>query len=346
MSKKVFIILLIMLVILLLFLLTGKVLANEKHTTSSTINGASVSWEYYLNNSNQITDLKCANPEVLTGEIAIPSNLDGKTIISLGNDALKNATKVTNITIPDSIEKINYHAFKGCSKLSNVDLGSIKDLSFGIFEDCTSLKEITVPKTLKYGGGTAVFNNSAITKINLEEGLTIVPSCLCANTGITEITIPNSVEKIEYYAFKDCPNLKKIIILDNCKSIGWFISQPNNDSVFNNHNEDLTIYCYEGSEIAKYAIANNIKYIYLTKYIDSNGNLIRQEDTQNFEQEKNEQNISQDEPKFLKDDTDITTAKGILPQTGKITVYLFIAFLLIIPTIIYTRKYIKNKDIN
>jgi hypothetical protein len=53
--------------------------------------------------------------------------------------------------------------------------------------------------------------------------------------------------------------------LDNCTNIGWFIIEPTQDTVFNNHDDNLTIYCYEGSKIAEYAIATNIKYVYLTK---------------------------------------------------------------------------------
>ena len=76
-------------------------------------------------------------------------------------------------------------------------------------------------------------------------------------TGIKEITIPNSATKIGAYAFAECTSLKKITILDNVTYIGI--------NTFENHNNDLTIYCYEGSTVAKYAIENNIKYVYLTK---------------------------------------------------------------------------------
>ena len=44
-----------------------------------------------------------------------------------------------------------------------------------------------------------------------------------------------------------------------------FYNTHNSDSIFENHNPDLTIYCYEDSLAAKYAIKYNIKYVYLTK---------------------------------------------------------------------------------
>ena len=239
--------------------------AADTQTATSTINGVTVNWTYTLNDAGQIENLKCTNPSVITGNINIPSTLDGKTVVEIGNEAFKSATNVTGVTIPNSITKIKYNAFENCTKLSNVDLGSIENLSFDVFKGCSSLTAITIPKTLKNGADSPCLNNMNITSITLEEGLTVVPQYLCANTGITNITIPNSVKEIGYRAFADCPNLTKATILDNCTSIGWFTIEPKTDSVFNNHNNDLTIYCYAGSKIAEYAIATNIKYQYLTR---------------------------------------------------------------------------------
>ena len=350
-KKKVFIS--IVLVLGLLFVSRG-VMAAEKQTSSSTINGVTVNWEYEVNKAGEIENLKCTNASELTGNITIPGALDGKTVVSVGNEAFKSATNVTGvtvsdsiqsiaysafanctnlnkvdlgninylsfrvfsgctslkeitipktlekgstspcldnpnitkitleegltvvpsnlcantgiteITIPNSVTNIEYNAFANCKNLNKVDLGNINYLSFRVFSGCTSLKEITIPKTLKKGSTSPCLDNPNITKITLEEGLTVVPTNLCANTGITEITIPNSVTNIEYSAFYNCPNLKKITILDNVTSMGFY-NTHNSDSIFENHNPDLTIYCYEDSLAAKYAIKYNIKYVYLTK---------------------------------------------------------------------------------
>ena len=109
-----------------------------------------------------------------------------------------------------------------------------------------------------------LFRSPNITKITLEEGLTIVPEYLCANTGITEIIIPNSVIEIGSSAFENCTKLKKITILDNVKKMG-FDDTSDNESIFKNNNNDMIIYCYEDSIAADYAQKYNIKYEYLTK---------------------------------------------------------------------------------
>ena len=443
--------------ILLIIGLSGKVLAKDKYTATSNINGVIVNWEYELNDSNRIENLKCTNPTELTGNITIPNTLDGKTVISIGSEAFKSATNITGVTVSDSIKTIGYSAFKNCTKLNRIDLANVTTLSFDIFENCTSLMEVTIPKTLKNGSTTPSLNNSSIKNINFEDGLTTIPTCLCANTGITEITIPdsvkeigynafknctslekinlgkiekigfdafmdcsklksvtipktlidgpgevndgvftgttsitsitfedgtkviasgilkdckgiknviipntvtkvsqlafensgiteltfsNSLKEIEYNAFKDCFDLKKITILDNCERIGWFTTSPNQDTVFKNHNEDLTIYCYEGSKIAEYAIATNIKYVYLTKPADSSIN--ENADTQK-EIEQQQTPITSGKTITKTDDT--TTAKGVLPQTGSAMKALFVILIITIVSAIFFIKYKKFKDI-
>jgi len=175
-------------------------------------------------------------------------------------------TGITEIVLPDSVKTIENSAFENCTSLSEVDLGSIESISFDVFTGCTSLESITIPKTLKNGPVSPVFKNcSNLTSITFEEGITVIPKYLCATTGIIEVVVPTSVKTIEYSAFENCTSLTKITILDNVENIGLMITQPTEDAVFTNHNNDLTIYCYEGSVAAQYAINTNIKYEYLTK---------------------------------------------------------------------------------
>ena len=332
----------------------GNVFASDKYNTTSNINGVTVNWEYELNDAGQIEYLKCTNPGELTGSIAIPGTLEEKTVVSIGSEAFSSATGITEvilpdsiteiglrafekctslnkvdlgsitdigvdvfegctslteitipktltstrngpalnnpnitkitleegltrvpsnlcantgiteITIPSSVTEIGAHAFENCTNLNKIDLGNITDMEFDIFKGCTSLTEITIPKTLTSTRNGPVLNNPSITKITLEEGLTRVPSNLCANTGITEITMPSSVTEIGAYAFSDCASLEKITILDNVTEMGYYNTRDE-DSVFENHNENLTIYCYKDSMAANYAKKYNIKYEYLTR---------------------------------------------------------------------------------
>ena len=410
--------------------------AADKQVATSTINGINVAWEYYLNDAGQITNLVCTNASALSGNITIPSTLDGKTVVSLGSNSFKgsnitgvtipdsvteigyyafaNCTKltkvdlgsvtklefsifkgcsslteltipktlktgatvacldntnitkitfedgltvipsylcantgITEITIPDSVTEIGYYAFANCTKLTKVDLGSVTKLEFSIFKGCSSLTELTIPKTLKTGATVACLDNTNITKITFEDGLTVIPSYLCANTGITEITIPDSVTEIDYYAFANCTNLTKITILDNVKDFSF--------DIFKNHNEDLTIYCYQSSYAAKYAIENNIKVVYLTKD-DSNtpsddknnqNNNSGNNNSGNSNQGNNNSGNTQTDNTTPKTDPDedSTTASGKLPYTGASLGIVMVILFVVGGGIFAYKKYNNLKDI-
>ena len=244
MSKKIFS---IIIMVLLLLGLCGTVFAKDTYTATSTINGVTVNWEYELNNSNQIENLKCTNSTDLTGNVKIPANIDGKTVVTLGDEAFKSAK------------------------------------------------------------------------------------------GITEITIPNSVTEIGYSAFENCTKLNKITILDNVQEMGFY-NISNSDSIFKNHNEDLTIYCYKDSMAANYAIKYNIKYVYLTQK-DIN-------DKTNSEEKQDDKNSDITETTINKTQKDTTTATGELPQTGVSSVIIISFIVVTIISIAIFKKYNSYKDIN
>ena len=272
----------------------------------------------------------CSNTGIT--EITIP-----KSVIKIENDAFAKCTGITEVTIPSSVKELGARAFENCTVLSKVNLGNIESIKYDVFKGCTALTEITIPKTLKSGSIFSCLNNKNITKINLEEGLTVIPENLCSNTGITEITIPKSVIKIENDAFAKCKELKKITILDNVINIGSFTDsyETYGDVVFENHNEDLTIYCYENSIAAKYATAKNIKYVYLTKPSTETP----QEGENN---NKGNENKTPSTPKKQNTKKDETIAPGNMPYTGG-TFFIVLAVLAIATVAIYVYK--RNNDL-
>ncbi|MDE5577246.1 MAG: leucine-rich repeat domain-containing protein, partial [Oscillospiraceae bacterium] len=50
-----------------------------------------------------------------------------------------------SISIPDSVEFIDWATFMGCSKLKEVTLPDGVILQCGVFENCTGLRNMTIP---------------------------------------------------------------------------------------------------------------------------------------------------------------------------------------------------------
>jgi len=323
-NKKI----LLLILVLILLLIPNMVKAADTYTATTDINGVTVNWEYELNENGQIINLKCTNTQVLSGSFSIPSTIDDKTVVTLGYEAFKNATgitevkipktikdgpmpggnpvfvgctnltniiledgltvvpsgicastKITEITLPKTVKHIEMNVFENCTLLNKVDLGEVEKIDLGAFAGCTSLNSITIPSSLKKGplpSANPVFAGcTSLTNITLEDGLTVVPSGVCTSTKITEITVPATVTEIENSAFAECLNLTKINILSKNIEFDYYVSEIDTDIIFKNHNDDLTIYCYEDSKAAEYAKKHNIKYQYLkteekidtTKYV-------------------------------------------------------------------------------
>ena len=139
--------------------------------------------------------------------ITIP---DSVTIIS--DEAFGDCSSLTRINIPNSVTIIGDFAFGGCSDLTSVTLSSsVTTIGNWAFSGCDSLFDISVDE-----------NNENYKSIegNLysKDGKTLIK--YASKNANTEFTTPNGVTYIFLGAFERCSNLMRISISDNVTSIG------------------------------------------------------------------------------------------------------------------------------
>ena len=123
---------------------------------------------------------------------------DGSKVSSIGDEAFYNCTRLTSITIPDSVTSIGERAFY----------------------DCIWLTSITIPDSVTAIGDYAFYNCSSLTSVTIPDSVTSIGNLVFAYCGLTSITIPDSVTSIGDYAFRDCTSLTSITIPDSVTSIG------------------------------------------------------------------------------------------------------------------------------
>ena len=140
---------------------------------------------------------------------------DGLT--SIGNYAFYNC-KFATVAIPASVTSIGKFAFRDCAIRGTLDIpASVTSIGEYAFQNCSGLTAVNIPGAKDNEGnaltniGQAAFrDNPNLATVNLGDGVKDIQNNAFSGTGITEVTIPASVEFIGFCAFASCPSLKTV----------------------------------------------------------------------------------------------------------------------------------------
>lgn len=173
------------------------------------------------------------------------------------------SAKITSIDFPDSLIEIGDNSFKACVYLEAIEFPeNLKKIGFCAFELNRQLREVVFSNSITDICASA-FLFCPVKKVVFPEGMNaIVEETFRYCKELEIVVIGGNVEKIGPMAFADCPTLETVVIPDSVTTIS--------EDAFENANENLVIYCNEGSYAQTYATENNIKYT--TLVIDPIGN--------------------------------------------------------------------------
>ena len=160
------------------------------------------------------------------------------TVTVIENDSFRDCLRLSNVTMPDTVTDIGGYAFYRCMSLNNIVLSkALVNLGQKSFTG-TALTAIEIPRSLNScsveGNNAYSFNNKnynlsygpfggldTLKNVTFEQGRTKINTNMFRGcTGPETITVPDTVNTIEGYAFADCLCLTSVIMSDNVKEIG------------------------------------------------------------------------------------------------------------------------------
>lgn len=145
---------------------------------------------------------------------------------TIGSEAFYNCNKLDNIDL-SNVVNIGSQAFYGCSSLQAVNLSAAESLgsssgysSYGSFQNCTSLKEVTFGNRLNYIGRNT-FNNTGLITVSIPEGVTSLEGETFENCkSLTSVELPATLTAINSEEFRGCTALTTVTMKTGLKQIG------------------------------------------------------------------------------------------------------------------------------
>ena len=143
----------------------------------------------------------------------------GSLLRAIGIEAFYGCCSLRAIDLPDGLEEIGIDAFRGSGLESVATPRSVERIHQGAFCECRNLRRAVLNEGLEVLG-TDKYTGSGI------------PFCgVFQESAVEDVRLPSTLKRIEYYAFQNCKNLKKIVLPDKLEYVGQ--------------------YCFWGSELQK-----------------------------------------------------------------------------------------------
>ena len=153
---------------------------------------------------------------------------------TIGQNAFYNCRKLTSVELSENLTTIESGAFQSCVALKNIDIpNKVTKLNDNTFSNCSSLKNVSIGSGCTSISTTAFDGTSSIDRITVSEdnkNYTVVDGVLYNKDMTTlvlypknrsgEFAVPDTVTTIANSAFDSSPNLTKVTIGKNVKTIG------------------------------------------------------------------------------------------------------------------------------
>ncbi len=169
-------------------------------------------------------------------DIIIAASHEGLPVTKIGYSAFQGCTELTSVLIPDSVQKIDGNAFNYCHSLTKIVIpDSVVHIGSTAFADCSALESITIGTGLSYIGSYAFTDCEALKEVHISDlsawcnitfandttsnPLSFAENLYYNGTLLTDLVIPESITRINAFAFCHSSSLQSITIHSGVKEI-------------------------------------------------------------------------------------------------------------------------------
>ena len=111
------------------------------------------------------------------------------SVKTIGEYAFRGCTELSSVNL-GSVEVIGSNAFTDCPYLTSVEFSSVKTIGDGAFYQCTSLNTVAIPDTAEYIGSNAFYHCTALSSVSIGKNVQYVETdAFCHCTFLSSITV-------------------------------------------------------------------------------------------------------------------------------------------------------------
>ncbi len=141
-------------------------------------------------------------------------SFQGDNLFSIGAEAFRGCTALTEFTLPKNVVTLGNNAFQGCTALRKVTLSSrLEELADGLFLGCTALETVEIPQGVQTIGADTFALCSALKALELPDTISSIGNNAFLNcSSLTSLTIPDRVTAMGNKAMAGCTALLEVRI--------------------------------------------------------------------------------------------------------------------------------------